>query len=448
MLKRAMDVFYASVGTALQVTGTDDSNRTTDWQLTLVAAALSSFYSLTGASHKAADLTSSGSARSLIQNAWGMVSWPAVKNLSLQTSKLLKGAAVADRIEIGGVACFVLSKEPVPELAAAIRSFGRKNRQQLSRIHKLSTIDEQAIHCPETRPSSKPFARPSTSYRQRDVILHLTGGGFFAHIVASDLPYLLDWSNSTGAVVICPEYALLPEHTFPDALLQVENVYRTLLTQDAVSILGFEVNRLILTGESTGANLAAAVCVKIGMELIGLPTCIRPDNAGPSSAESVLESIVQTRPLRLPSALMLSCPILNLSLELGQSSATAQDPVLPTGLLTAISDAYLPSGEMGVSKKHPLVSPLYACDAVLQQFPPTLIFSSSNDPLLDDSVIFNQRLRQMQVDSRIRAAHNLPHAYLGLGTAGFPEASQLQLECQDWLVLHFTRESTESSLGR
>ena len=43
-----------------------------------------------------------------------MVSLPAIKQLSLRVSQLLKGAAIAERLTIAGVACFILSREPSP----------------------------------------------------------------------------------------------------------------------------------------------------------------------------------------------------------------------------------------------------------------------------------------------------------------------------------------------
>jgi acetyl esterase/lipase len=478
MLKRAMDVFYASVGTAMDLTGTAESSDETTgdtglakkkvdpahWQLTLVTAAAASFYSVIGARDKAAAVTSSSaSARNLIQNAWGMVSLPAVKNLSLQASRLLKGAAVADRIEICGVHCFVLSSDPVPELAAAIKR-NRRLHQRRKPIATLSTIDEQEEHTPSatTRCSSKPFAHSSSRrHRQRDVIFHLTGGGFFAHIHSTDLPYLLDWSAATGAVVICPEYALLPEHTFPVALRQVEDIYRALVSNDAVSVLGFETNRIVVTGESAGGNLAASLCVILSMDRQGTteqnnhhhPEVVSGEaddhEYGPDAAshsETVAANFGTERSsaaTRLPDALMLSCPVLDLSLEMSHSRVIGtDDPVLPSGLISAISDAYLPK-RLGVSKKDPLASPFYASDAVLRHFPPTLLFASSNDPLLDDSVVFNQRLRGHGVDSDLIAAHNLPHAYLGLGTAGFPEALQVQEQCVNWLAFQLTRDGNE-----
>ena len=138
----------------------------------------------------------------------------------------------------------------------------------------------------------------------------------------------------------------------------------------------------------------------------------------------------------MPDGIMLSCAALNLSLEMSHSRIIGtEDPVLPSGLISAISDAYLPES---FSKKDPLASPFYASDAVLAQFPPALLFAGSNDPLLDDSVTFNERLRCCGVESELRAAHNIPHAYWGLGTAGFPEAQQVQQECQEWLKRQFS----------
>lgn len=479
MLKRAMDVFYASVGAAIKIT-----DPSPNWQTTLATAAAASFYSLTGASRRAAEETSSSSARDLIHSAWGMVSLPAIKNLSLQASRILKGAAVADRIEINGISCFVLSREPAPELAAAIKRFHRKHKRKSALHTSLSTIDESTEHMPDTgQRSMKPFVRSCGHYRQRDVIFHLTGGGFFAHIIASvslltsnegkralapishlsrplpakqDLPYLMDWSASTGAVVICPEYALLPEHTFPDALNQTEDVYRALRWGDAVSTLGFEVNRIVVTGESAGGNLAAALCVKICMDneklsssdnSVALLETPVPEESSDHSFEAEMEDSFLERdvpsPLALPDALMLSCAVLNLSLELSPSRVTGtEDPVLPSGLISAISDAYLPV-EVGVSKEDPLASPFFAPDEVLCQFPPTRLVASSTDPLLDDSVVFNRRLRSLGVESDLRAAQNMPHAYLGLGTAGFPEAQQVQQECQEWLTFQFTRHADD-----
>ena len=221
--------------------------------------------------------------------------------------------------------------------------------------------------------------------------------------------------------MICPEYSLLPEHTFPVALDETIRVYRSLFDGRGASQLGFDVERIVVTGESTGGNLAAAMCVKLEMSLE------HNRDSSPDGHLSGNEEDVD--PVRLPDALLLSCPAVNLSLELSPSRVIGdKDPVLPSGLISAISDAYAP-----VSKCDPLVSPLYASDECLRHFPPTLIYCSSDDPLLDDAVHFNTRLKRNGVESDLRATHHMPHAYWGLGTAGFPEAQQVQVECAEFL---------------
>jgi len=137
---------------------------------------------------------------------------------------------------------------------------------------------------------------------------------------------------------------------------------------------------------------------------------------------------------------MLCCPALNLSLEPTPSRVIGtRDPVLPSSLIATISDAYIPPS-LGISKLNPIASPYYASDDILRIFPPTLLYASSKDPLLDDSVHFNARLRRLGMDSDLRAAQDMPHAYWGLGGFGLhPEASQVQRECEEWMVRQLHR---------
>jgi acetyl esterase/lipase len=169
--------------------------------------------------------------------------------------------------------------------------------------------------------------------------------------------------------------------------------------------------------------------------------------ASPHMKATLPADTPQQGPERLPDGIMLSCAALNLTKDLTLSRFLGtEDPVLPNALISAICEAYLPSSEgphngnavVTDAAKNPLASPFFAPDEIMRQFPPALLFASSNDPLLDDSVVFNERLRALGCSSELIAARNVPHAYLGLGTAGFPEAVQVQERAMEWLknILH------------
>ena len=225
---------------------------------------------------------------------------------------------------------------------------------------------------------------------------------------------------------------MLPENQFPTQLNQIATIYAALAHGNTGVDLGFDANSIIVTGESAGGNLAAALCVKLAMHNIGVESkdADIKDISPPSATAKHLNGRME-KSSRMPDAIMLSCPALNLTTELSHSRVVGtEDPVLPNALISAISEAYIPHE---FDNKNSLVSPFYASDEVLRRFPPALLFASSNDPLLDDSVTFNERLRVLGVDSELIAVHNVPHAYLGLGTAGFPEAIQVQQYAMDWL---------------
>lgn len=339
-------------------------------------------------------------------------------------------------------------------MATAIKRYKREKGRRLSQLSTIQEFEEF---------SYKQRAVNLSEYPRKHIIFHLTGGGYVAHTLAGDVPYLLDWSLATSAIIICPEYALLPDNPFPVAIEEVTKVYTSLVNGIAASLLGFQTDKIIVTGESTGGNLATALCVKLCMDGLvdveeltakkrflqatedrtAMARSLSPNSSMSENDESENDDDESfhndsTGLVRLPDALLLCCPALNLSLELTPSRVLTKDAVLPSSLISTISDAYVPA-DLHVSKKNPLVSPYFADDEILRIFPPTLLYASSEDPLLDDSVHFNTRLKANGVECDLRAALNLPHAYWGLGTAGFPEARQVQRECEQWMVRQLER---------
>ena len=116
----------------------------------------------------------------------------------------------------------------------------------------------------------------------------------------------------------------------------------------------------------------------------------------------------------------------------------AGDPVLPSGVLQLIAEAYLPA-DGSVRPEDPCVSPYFASDDVLRRLPRALIHVSAADPLLDDAVDWNTRIRRVGGDSEIKATHFVPHAFWGLGVA-FPEVRGAHERNVAWLKEIFLPE--------
>ena len=176
LIKRGMNLLYASMGKAIEITRWKENSETSVVELKssglwtyVVASVAASYYNVIGPGAKSAQVLSSSST-SVIQGAWGVVSLSAVKTASLEATRILKGAAIAGRIEICGVSCFVLSRAPFPALAVALKRF---RRQQDREDARLGTIHEKL--------SSNPSLANVRGFQSKNIIFHLTGGGEYLY---------------------------------------------------------------------------------------------------------------------------------------------------------------------------------------------------------------------------------------------------------------------------
>ena len=100
-MKRGMDLLYASIGKAIEITRGQEvtetslaNSKSSSGLWTYVVASLAaSYYNVIGPAAKSASSLANAPS-SVIQNAWGMVSLPAVKKASLEATRILKGAAI------------------------------------------------------------------------------------------------------------------------------------------------------------------------------------------------------------------------------------------------------------------------------------------------------------------------------------------------------------------
>lgn len=248
---------------------------------------------------------------------------------------------------------------------------------------------------------------PSTSHFQpvrttsSAVVLYLHGGGFFADFQASHLHFLSEWSSELGLPIVYVNYSLAPDNAYPTALNECYDAYRWLLE----GRLGLNAERIILVGDSTGGNLAAGCVMKA----------------------------IQDK-LRVPDAVILACPILNLRLTPTPSrSLYMMDAVLPMNLLLACRSLYLASPAAASDADIDVcISPIVASDSLLRQWPLTSLMVGAYDPFVDDSVDFAHRLAAVGVPVRLKVYDGLPHSFFDFAPL-LPQARQALQLAGEWI---------------
>lgn len=196
------------------------------------------------------------------------------------------------------------------------------------------------------------------------VIINYHGGGFIAPLIpALEHSLWLD-AKTYGAIVFAVDYRVGPENKFPAAVNDSYAAFQWVANYAAA--YGGDTSRIILMGNSAGANLAAVVAQKAKKEgiagkiklqvLNGLPADLRPENM--ERAVSYQENAI----------------------GFFQTKAACYFAV----------ECYAP-GETA----NPEVSPVLTED--LSGLPPAVIISAEFDPLRDDGILYAARLRKAGV---------------------------------------------------
>ena len=162
---------------------------------------------------------------------------------------------------------------------------------------------------------------------------------------------------------------LAPEHPEPAAHDDAFGVYQWALRQ------GYAADRLGLSGDSAGGNLALA-------------TVLRARDAG----------------LPLPGALALFSPWLDFAEEGASHPSVSDDPVLAPPLIEGFRQAYLGN----LDRKSPAVTPFYAD---FHGLPPTLVQVGSWERLRDDSITLVERMKAADVSTELKIFDGMCHGW-------------------------------------
>lgn len=204
----------------------------------------------------------------------------------------------------------------------------------------------------------------------RPAVLYVHGGGF--RILSKDTHWVFGLAYARrGYVVFNVSYRLAPRHRYPAAIQDVLAAYRW-VTQNAHHY-GADPARLVLAGESAGANLVTATTVATTFE--------RPE----PWARRVFDTGI------VPRAVIAACGLLQVS-DAGRFARRRSLNPFVADRVTEVSDAYLGVGRHGAPRHSPreldLADPLVVLERgerSARPLPPFFAPVGTRDPLLDDT---------------------------------------------------------------
>lgn len=105
------------------------------------------------------------------------------------------------------------------------------------------------------------------------LLIYLHGGGWSLFSLDTHDRLMREYAKRAGVAVLGVDYALAPEYKYPHALIQIDGVLNWLRVDAAA--LGIDPGRIVLGGDSAGANLALATVLRqrdqgTGAGIVGL----------------------------------------------------------------------------------------------------------------------------------------------------------------------------------
>lgn len=223
---------------------------------------------------------------------------------------------------------------------------------------------------------------PST-VRRDEVLLFFHGGGWVTGDIDSYTPACLTMAELTGAVVASVDYRLAPEYPFPAGLEDCHRIARLLLDEPGIAGVA-DPSRIVMIGDSAGANLAAVTNLMLreeysampGRQILLYPVTHWDHDPQTSPFSSVREHGADYR----------------------LTNTEVQDYL----------ELYAPDP---AQRRSPRVSPLMATD--LSGQPDTLVLSAELDLLCDEGEAYGRRLQE--AGNRV-TIHRVPGALHGFIT--------------------------------
>ncbi|VVE37958.1 Carboxylesterase NlhH [Pandoraea eparura] len=269
-----------------------------------------------------------------------------------------------------------------------------RERSPLPRVGSIEdgVAESDGMHVPVRvyRPQDKRAVVPTV------VFFH--GGGFVLGSVELMDDIARKLCRDMQAVVVSVDYRLAPEHPFPAAHDDAVTATRWAIRN--VAVLGGDPSRIVVAGESAGANLATSAALLLRDCGIGL------------------------------AAQLLVVPGVDMARDVALIEAKGVDfPMLSPFDLRDITRLYMGSASARAREFPP--SPLRAAD--LCGMPAAVIAIAGHDPLCDEGIAYARRLQAAGVPVRLLCFEDMFHPFFG-----FFEASRSARRANDTICHAFS----------
>lgn len=267
------------------------------------------------------------------------------------------------------------SNETIPMLRKAMAGIAIADEALNVAEHQVVRPDGTTLRLVVIRPCAAGCPLP--------VVLHCHPGGWMLGAPETSGPTLVDIARNVQCVIVSVDYRLAPEHPFPAAHDDMMAALRWVQSQS--KHLDADANRIILAGESAGANIALGVALRLRDE--GVDQAI----TGLSLVYAPLDDRTTTQPAHpYAGAIGLSADHMRFAWA-----------------------TYL--GDWAADAVSPYASPARA--ESLTGLPSVFLAMGAIDPVIDENLAFAQRLIRDGVPTTLHVFAGAPHGFDRLAIA-------------------------------
>ncbi|UOR13852.1 alpha/beta hydrolase [Halobacillus amylolyticus] len=211
------------------------------------------------------------------------------------------------------------------------------------------------------------------------VYINFHGGAFIMNEKEMDDPYCRFLANQTGCVILNVDYAKAPEYPFPKPIEQCYEILKWIKRR--ADDLNINSEKVMVGGQSSGANIAAALCL-------------------------YLEDKGENQPLLQ----VLSCPMLDFVTSHADKPEPDQWRSSHPQVASFFNMCYVPEREQA---EHPLASPVRA--DIGNRLASALIIIAEYDAFRPEAEFYTEKLKAAGIMVQEKLFKDCFHAFTHLG---------------------------------